>query len=163
MNSRCTKLLALAAIAIALGAALQPSAAAAQQRSQIGTLQCSLRPSVGLIVIQKQRMDCRFTRGHSGRVERYTGNITRLGINVGFTTRGKMIWGVFARSNVPTGALAGRFGGVSAGASLGAGIGANALIGGSHDSVVLQPISIQGQVGVNFAAGVAGMRLRYAR
>jgi len=161
MTSRLATILGSAAVAAAL--LLQAGDGMAQQRSQIGTLQCSLRPSVGLIVIQQQRMDCRFTRGHSSRVERYTGNITRLGVNVGFTTRGKMIWGVFARSNVPTGALAGRFGGVSAGASLGAGIGANALIGGSNDSVVLQPISIQGQVGVNFAAGVAGLRLRYVK
>jgi hypothetical protein len=42
------------------------------------------------------------------------------------------------------------------------GVGANALVGGSRRSTVLQPISVVGQVGVNLALGVAGLTLRFA-
>jgi hypothetical protein len=44
-----------------------------------------------------------------------------------------------------------------------AGVGANALVGGSNRSVALQPLSVSGQVGLNIAAGVAGLDLRYVR
>lgn len=74
-----------------------------------------------------------------------------------------MIWTVLATSdNLPASALAGRYAGVAANASVGAGVGANALIGGNRNSVVLQPLSVQAQTGVNIAAGVAGFRLTEA-
>jgi hypothetical protein len=44
-----------------------------------------------------------------------------------------------------------------------AGVGANALVGGNDRTVALQPISIQGQAGLNLAAGVAGLELRFER
>jgi hypothetical protein len=39
-----------------------------------------------------------------------------------------------------------------------AGLGANVLIGGSNRTVALQPLSVSGQVGLNFAVGVAELR-----
>jgi len=59
----------------------------------------------------------------------------------------------------PVGALAGTYTGVSAEATVGLGLGANVLLGGSNKSFALQPISVQGQVGVNIAAGVARLDL----
>ena len=50
-------------------------------------------------------------------------------------------------------------GGVSGEATVGVGVGANALIGGSSRSIVLQPISVSGQEGLNIAVGVAELRL----
>ena len=47
----------------------------------------------------------------------------------------------------------GTYVGATGEASLGAGIGANALVGGTNDSVALQPLSLQGQTGVNVALG----------
>jgi hypothetical protein len=44
-----------------------------------------------------------------------------------------------------------------------AGVGANVLIGGSNRTVTLQPVSFQGQSGLNVAAGVAGIDLRWVR
>jgi hypothetical protein len=46
---------------------------------------------------------------------------------------------------------------------VGVGVGANALIGGSSKSIVLQPLSVQAQEGLNIAAGVASLELRAAR
>ena len=60
----------------------------------------------------------------------------------------------------PAGALAGGYAGVSAEATAGLGIGANALLGGSNKSIALQPLSVQGQEGLNIAVGVAELRLR---
>jgi len=79
------------------------------------------------------------------------------------TTGGVMVWLVWAPTNRPLGALSGTYAGGTAEASVIAGIGANALIGGSNRTIALQPFSVQGQVGLNVAAGVAGLDLRYVR
>ena len=55
---------------------------------------------------------------------------------------------------------AGGYGGVSAGAAVGVGVGANALIGGLGNSFALQPVSVEGQTGLNAFAGVASLELR---
>ena len=134
----------------------------AQQRVQVGTLTCRLAPSVGLIVGSRQRMDCRFERSRGGPVERYSGVTTRIGLDLGFTAGGVMTWIVFAgTSAIGRGVLAGDYIGASGDIALGVGVGANALIGGSRRSVMLQPLSVSGQVGVNLALGVAGLTLRH--
>ena len=69
-----------------------------------------------------------------------------------------MVWSVYAPTNRRYGALAGHYAGASAEATVGAGVGANALIGGSNRTVTLQPVSVQGQTGLNLAVGVAGSR-----
>ena len=66
--------------------------------------------------------------------------------------------------NAPTdrlgrGELAGNYGGVGANASVGVGGGGNFLVGGPANSYALQPISLQGQTGLNVAAGIAGIDL----
>jgi hypothetical protein len=59
------------------------------------------------------------------------------------------------------GELAGTYAGVSADAAAGLGVGANALIGGSNNTVALQPLSLEGQLGVNLALGVSALTLTY--
>ena len=71
--------------------------------------------------------------------------------------------GGFRADHLPYGALSGDYVGATAEATVGAGLGANALIGGSNRTVTLQPLSVQGQAGLNVAAGVAGLTLRPAR
>jgi hypothetical protein len=72
-----------------------------------------------------------------------------------------MIWGVFARTTkLPPRTLVGTYVGASGDASIGLGGGANVLVGGSNRTISLQPLSLQGQVGVNLALGVARMTLR---
>jgi hypothetical protein len=75
-----------------------------------------------------------------------------------------IVWGVIApTANLGPGSLAGNYAGASAGAAVGAGLGANALIGGSNQQIALQPLSIEGQTGLNVAAGIASIVLRYRR
>ena len=149
----------------ALGAALLGSLVAAgqaqAQNTQVGVLRCELGPSVGMIVASQRQLACTF-RNARGEPEIYTGAISRLGIDIGATGGGEMAWAVFAPSGrMVRGALAGNYGGASAEATVGAGLGANVLVGGSDRSVALQPVSLQGQTGLNLAIGVADLQLRY--
>ena len=88
--------------------------------------------------------------------------MTRVGVDLGFTTGGRIIWEVFATTNRYAGMLSGRYVGATAEATIAVGLGANVLVGGSHRSVALQPVSVQGQTGFNIAAGVGELRLRLA-
>jgi hypothetical protein len=75
-----------------------------------------------------------------------------------------MLWAVFAPTTAKLrGALAGSYVGATAEATVGAGVGANALVGGSNRTITLQPISVQGQTGLNLALGVGGLNLAQTR
>jgi hypothetical protein len=63
-------------------------------------------------------------------------------------------------SDIAKGALAGTCGGVTGGAAVGVGAGANVLLGGMQRSVALQPLSVEGMIGVNVAAGIAAIELK---
>lgn len=135
--------------------------ACAQSGTKAGLLTCNMSPTIGLIVGSHQRIHCRFTPDARGTPEAYTGSITRIGLDVGFRAGGTMAWAVFApTSRLHHRALRGNYVGASGDASLGLGAGAKLLVGGSHRTISLQPLALQGQVGVNLALGVAGLRLR---
>jgi hypothetical protein len=151
-------LMGLSAIAVALTAG---SSAGAQDRVQAGTLGCDISAGIGLILGSQRTVNCTFTPSSQGPIEFYTGTISKFGLDLGATTGGVMTWLVYAPTSRPLGALAGEYGGATAEATVGAGIGANVLLGGSNRTVALQPLSVQGQTGLNVAAGVAGLHLRY--
>jgi hypothetical protein len=144
-------------------AAIVSLPAQAQDRVQAGSLTCDVSAGIGLIIGSQRTVNCTFQPSGSGMVEYYTGSISKLGIDIGITAGGVMVWLVFAPTNRPTGALAGTYAGAAAEATVIAGIGANALVGGSNRTVALQPLSLQGQAGLNVAAGVAGLELRFVR
>jgi Protein of unknown function (DUF992) len=92
------------------------------------------------------------------------GALRKFGLDLGYTEHSGLTWAVFAPARqIGPGDLAGYYVGVSAGASVGLGLGANALIGGSNNSFALQPLSVEGQSGVNLAIGVADLELRFGR
>jgi hypothetical protein len=70
-----------------------------------------------------------------------------------------LVWGVLEPSGRHS-SIAGTYVGATGEASLGAGVGANALVGGLNNNVALQPLSIQGQTGLNVALGGASLELR---
>ena len=57
------------------------------------------------------------------------------------------------------GDLRGAYGGVSARVSVGLGLGANVLLGGSDNTIALQPVSVEGQTGLSVNAGISGLEL----
>ncbi len=152
----------IAIAAVMMTALLPASNASAEASIRIGTLECRVASDVGFIVGSKAGLSCQFKRAN-GTVEEYEGSITKIGVDVGFTSDTVIIWAVLApASKNEPGLLEGRYYGVSAEATAGVGVGANALIGGFDSAINLQPLSVQGQTGVDIAAGVAEMHLRYA-
>ncbi|CEJ09927.1 DUF992 domain-containing protein [Phreatobacter sp. AB_2022a] len=138
--------------------------AAAQQRVRAGVLTCDVSAGIGLIVTSQRGVACQFRPDRRGRPEYYVGRIARYGLDLGITGRGVLAWTVFtAQRRYQRYQLAGNYGGASAEATLAVGLGANALVGGSRNSVALQPFSVQAQTGANLALGVAELRLRPGR
>jgi len=151
------------ALAVAVGlAAGSAGPAAAQGGVQIGTLTCNASGAWGFIFGSTRDLSCTFSA--PGRVEYYRGQIARFGVDIGYTQGGVLIWTVVApTAMLRPGDLAGTYGGATASATVGIGIGANALIGGSNNTVALQPLSLEAQRGLNVAAGVASLTLAPAR
>ncbi len=146
----------------ALVAVLAVSANAQPRRVQVGKLACSISAGVGLVVGSQRNVNCNF-QPDGGPPEAYTGTITKIGLDLGFTTGGAMVWGVFTDTNRYAGMLSGTYVGAQAEATVAAGLGANVLIGGSNRAVALQPVSVQGQTGLNIAAGVGALELHFAQ
>jgi Protein of unknown function (DUF992) len=142
---------------------LLAAAAPGQERLQAGVLECDISGGLGLILGSQRTVSCTFTPATPGPIEFYTGTISKIGLDIGITSAGLMEWAVYGPSSGPGGALAGIYAGAGAEASLVTGVGANALVGGSGGIVVLQPLSVQGQLGVNIAAGVSELELRFMR
>lgn len=144
-------------------AGLSPTHVKAEEAKVVaGTLTCKGKGTVGLILGSKQTLACSYNpAGKKNPKHSYTATITKLGLDIGIKGPSVMVWTVLgSTSELPGEALAGKYAGLSADASIGVGAGANALIGGSKKSVVLQPLSVQGQTGVNLAIGVAGLSLK---
>lgn len=132
----------------------------AQSGSKVGVLSCDVSAGVGMFLFQKQTMICTFKPDAGGPPDNYTGQIAEYGVAIGAVAAGHLVWGVVAAdSGVPKGALAGTYAGVGAQATAGVGVGANALIGGTGRSFSLQPLSVEGQTGINIAVGVATVTL----
>lgn len=145
-----------------VGAALALPAMA-QQPPKVGTLTCDISGGVGMIITSQKTMACTFAPSAGGAKETYVGSISKFGLDIGATTQGRMVWAVYAPTSRKSGALAGTYTGASAQATVGAGLGANVLVGGSDRTISLQPVSVQGQSGLNLAVGVSGLQLRAAR
>ncbi|MBB3454518.1 hypothetical protein FHT86_002817 [Rhizobium sp. BK313] len=142
--------------AVARAADLQPAYVEPDQRNgvKIGYLICDVGGGVGYLLGSAKEVDCVF-RSSVGkeRIDHYSGAIRKLGVDLGFTTRSRLVWLVFApTAGYHHGALSGLYTGVTAEATLGAGVGANILLGGSSGSVHLQLVSVTGQLGLNVAA-----------
>ncbi|HXW18915.1 MAG TPA: DUF992 domain-containing protein [Roseiarcus sp.] len=144
-----------AAALIGLGATVGP--AGAQEGVKTGTLVCNVAPGIGFIIGSNKAIRCRFT-GPNGQIEDYDGHVTKFGLDIGATTGGTIVWAVF-EPTAQHGSLGGTYAGLTAQATFGAGLGANVLIGGSSQAVALQPLSMEGQTGLNIAAGVGGLEL----
>jgi len=154
---------AFAALALAAAVAIPGSAMAQHERTKAGTLTCDISAGIGLIITSHKHLTCMFTPSQPGPREVYVGSISKFGLDLGATAGGEMVWAVYAPTNRRFGALAGHYAGASAEATVGAGVGANVLVGGSNRTVELQPLSVQGQAGLNLAVGVAGIDLHPAR
>ena len=151
-------------IAIAsLVASFATANALPQPQFRAGVLQCEGGQNVGLVVGSQTSLECVF-QSQDRRPEPYLATVRRFGLDIGITDQTRLSWAVTApTTRVARGDLAGNYGGVGANASVGVGGGGNFLVGGPENSYALQPISVQGQTGLNVAAGVADIELQPVR
>jgi hypothetical protein len=128
--------------------------------TQVGMLTCRVNPSIGFVIFGHQSMECTLAQ-NALPPQRYEGALNTVGIDIGVTAGGVLGWAVFAPTQgAPAGALAGEYVGASGDIGLGFGAGVNVLMGGSGRTFALQPVSLEGSVGVNVALGVSGLKLR---
>jgi len=157
-----------AALAVLLGGALisadmaqaAPGTQVAAANVKVGVIRCDVAGSVSFVFGSTRSLDCVYSPSGNYPSERYTGEIGKFGVDIGYVESGVIIWAVFAPStSVSHGALSGTYVGVSADVAAGAGLGANALVGGGR-SVALQPLSVAGSEGLNIAAGLSKVELK---
>lgn len=147
--------------ALSLFAALAPTAASAQS-AKVGSLVCHISGAVGMILTENHALDCVFQDASGAPPSHYIGRLTNVGVNIGISGPGQLIWGVVAATNsVAPGALAGDYIGAQGSVAVGAGPGGAVLVGGSNKSISLQPISVSAETGLNLSAGIGNISLQY--
>jgi hypothetical protein len=159
------RLFILASFAAVLLAASFVGAHAQQpmQRVQVGVLECRGGASVGFIIGSVTNLGC-VLRADGMPEDRYIATIRKVGVDLGITQESALAWGVFAPSaRLGPGDLSGNYAGAQGSAAFGVGAGGNVLVGGSANSIALQPLSVQGQVGLSVAAGLESLELRPGR
>lgn len=151
----------LLAMAAAIAAIFTVSAGTADARYvRVGTLECRVAPNISFIIGSVRNMDCLF-RPNRGRPHRYQGQATRFGLDLNVSAGGVLLWGVHAENRrIYRGDIRGNYVGASGNIAFGLGIGGNILVGGSRNTVALQPLSVEGNVGVGLAVGVNNLTLR---
>jgi hypothetical protein len=156
------RLVALAGIA----ATLLVSSAYAQapmNRVRVGVLECRGGASIGFVVGSVTNLGC-VLRVEGFPEDRYIATIRKVGLDLGITAETALAWGVFAPvAQLAPGDLTGTYAGAQGSASLGVGVGGNVLVGGSNNTIALQPLSVQGSVGINLAAGLESLELSPGR
>lgn len=126
---------------------------------KVGTLTCDVASGWGFVFGSTRDLHCTFVPNKPS-IEHYTGTISKFGVDIGYTDGGVLVWGVFApSSDIRAGALDGDYVGATANATVGVGVGANVLIGGGDKSIALQPLSVEGNTGLNVAAGIGAISL----
>lgn len=129
-----------------------------------GYLSCHVESGWGYIFGSSRKVKCAFSMSGTsqGYTEYYTGSITKFGADIGYMQSAVMLWTVLApTTNLGAGSLAGQYAGATASVAAGIGAGANVLVGGFKHSIALQPVSIEGQTGLNVAAGLAALNLKF--
>jgi len=164
MTSKIRKMVVAAGLLLAV-ASLVPTAHADDSKATVraGYLTCHVSSGWGFIFGSSRSMKCSYAM-QSNYTEYYTGSITKFGADIGYLQSGVILWTVLSPGTKITtnpGLLSGHYGGATASATVGLGIGGNLLVGGMDGSISLQPLSIEGNTGLNVAAGVAMMDLKF--
>jgi uncharacterized protein DUF992 len=144
------------------GAPASPAAAGGTTGTvRAGYLTCHVSSGWGLIFGSSREVKCAYAM-QPNDTEYYTGSISKFGADIGYLQSAIMMWAVLAPStNLGQGSLAGNYAGATASAAVGVGGGANVLVGGFKNSIALQPVSVEGQNGLNVAAGVVSLALKF--
>jgi hypothetical protein len=154
------KRLAASTLVLMIGGLVPATPARAQAGVKVGTLTCGVASGWGLILGSSKALTCTFS-GPNGN-ESYAGTISKFGVDIGYTQGGVLVWEVLApTTGLAPGSLSGTYLGGTASATIGVGVGANALFGGSANTMALQPLSIEGNQGLNVAGGIGAVTLAW--
>ncbi len=124
-----------------------------------GTLTCTVAAGMGKVIASSKALTCSFAVKGQKAAHRYTGEINKLGVDIGFTEKSQLVWAVYANPKTKlTGKLSGSYTGLSAEVTAGLGVSAKALVG-EQKEIALQPVKLDGQTGLNVAAGVTSVKL----
>lgn len=151
--------LALTTAAVALGLSAGV-ALAGDGGTQVGVLTCSMTGIENIVVYTKEEFACTF-KPNNGTEQTYTGVIKEIGVNLSITKDNTMVWGVIApeKDLASPDELKGTYVGGTGQVEIGGGVAANILIGGSHQTISLQPISVNGMIGAGAALDIAKFEL----
>lgn len=155
---KTSRLLAgIAAIAVGMVGVAAP----ARADMKVGVLSCNVHSGWGVIFGSSRNLRCTYDPAQ-GPPEHYYGKVSKFGVDLGYTSGGVVVWDVVAPAEgVRPGALEGTYGGATASATVGVGLGVNALVGGFERSITLQPVSFEGNKGLNVAAGIGSISLHH--
>jgi hypothetical protein len=144
---------------VAGGLALGTPAQAGDVR--VGVMTCDTASGFGYVLGSSRDLQCTFVPA-AGRPEHYVGSFSKFGVDIGYVQNAVIVWTVVAPTvALPPGSLTGTYGGATASVTVGVGVGANVLVGGSNNTISLQPVSVEGGTGLNVAGGFASMSLTY--
>ncbi|MGN6515875.1 MAG: DUF992 domain-containing protein, partial [Rhizomicrobium sp.] len=157
MKNRASLMTAAALCALCL------SAPADALGVKVGVLTCHVDGGWGYVLGSSKDVNCNYHPNH-GMEDYYSGSISKFGVDIGYTRSATIIWDVIAPASRPNrpGALAGDYAGATASASVVVGAGAHVLLGGFDRSFALQPVSVEGNSGLDIAAGIGALTLRPA-
>ena len=150
---------ALSALGLVTGGLALGTSAQADVR--VGVMTCDMDSGFGYVLGSSRDLHCTFVPT-TGAPEHYAGTISKFGIDIGYVQSAAIVWTVVAPTvALPPGSLTGSYGGATASATVGVGVGANVLVGGSSDTISLQPVSVEGGTGLNVAGGFAVLSLNF--
>ncbi|WP_274427440.1 DUF992 domain-containing protein [Chelativorans sp. YIM 93263] len=139
---------------------------AAEERTEIGVLDCIIEGGMDIAIVTSKELSCTFQpAGNTRPPETYVGVVNNFGLDIGATSEKVMRWLVLAPTTTNAyepGSLADDYVGASAEVTAGIGGGANVLVSGTNKNLILQPVSLQAQTGLNLAVGVSEFQLRSA-
>jgi len=133
----------------------------AQADVRVGVMTCDMDSGFGYVLGSSRDLHCMFVPA-AGAPEHYTGTISKFGVDIGYVQNAVIVWTVVAPTvSLPPGSLTGTYGGATGSVTVGVGVGANVLMGGSSQTISLQPVSIEGGTGLNVAGGLASVSLMF--
>jgi hypothetical protein len=138
-----------------------PAMSEPKKWSQVGALNCTMGPSIGLVMGSLQKARCVFRPDGTKAREFYTGRIDLEGADLGIIPGGKFSWMVMAEpQSLTANGLVGRYVGTSEEIGLNGNDGGNALCNGPEHSVCLRPVTSASEEDEDLAFGVSALQLQ---
>jgi hypothetical protein len=142
---------------ISLPSAYAGNVSTGRSPSEIGVLKCDASGSGSLILSSPRKLRCVFRPGGRAPGKAYFGELSSVGIGLGFRAPETFSWRVFAPEERLNAGLAGAYGGRHT--DLIPGLSTGLRLAQTNGYVVLEPVRSLRPVGMGFSMGVASLEL----